>query len=245
MFKVDRLELALDSRASSRTMHVALRLAGLEVVDSQRRDLPIAARDLMHDANSLVVQALAHEVLGRLENGEQEKASAEHQQRQTTHSDQEIPPAQVVGPQALVGGLGAREVPQQRPRDQVRDDLGDGPVDGQDGEEVLVGPGQELEEDGRVDGEVAADAEGPEGREDADGGEGGGGGGDEAPQGSQAERQVEGPAAPEDVAPEAPEHGAGEEPDVLRERQEGPLGRLELVRHGREDQRCHDRPEVV
>lgn len=88
-----------------------------------------------------------------------------------------------------------REVTQQRPRDQRANDLRDGPVDGQDGEEVLVRPREKLEKYGRVHWQVPADAEGPQGVEDADGCKVWGAGGDEAPDGGEPEGEVERPSA--------------------------------------------------
>ena len=108
-----------------------------------------------------------------------------------------------------------------------------------------MGAREELEEDGAVDGEVASHTKRPEGGEAADGGEVGRAGGDHAEDRGHAESQVEGPAPPEDVAAEAPEHGADEQAYVLAEcQQRGALG-AEFVGDGREDQRGDDRPEVV
>ena len=104
---------------------------------------------------------------------------------------------------------------------------------------------QELEEDGRVDGEVAAHAERPEGRKDADGCEVGRARRHGTPDRREPQRQVEGPLAPKDVASETPEHGAGEKPDVLRQGEEGRASGREFVRDGSEDEGCYDGPEVV
>lgn len=43
---------------------------------------------------------------------------------------------------------------QQRPCHERGEDLGERPVDGEDGEQILVCAGEELEEDGGVDWEV-------------------------------------------------------------------------------------------
>lgn len=148
----------------------------------------------MHHPNGILIASLAHQVLGRLVNLEEQEAGKKHEERQATDGDDKVPPAHVLLPRARLVLL-AREVAQQGPRDQGADDLGDGPVDGEDGEEVLVRGREELEEYGRVHREVAADAKGPQGVEDADGGKVWGAGGDEAPDGGEAEGEVEGPFA--------------------------------------------------
>ena len=48
-----------------------------------------------------------------------------------------------------------------------------------------------------------------------------------------AQRQIERPSTPEDVAAEAPEHGAGQQANVLREREERRARHVELVGDGR------------
>ena len=53
----------------------------------------------------------------------------------------------------------------ERGTHEVCDELADGPPDGQDGEQVLVRAGDEVEENRRVDGQVSADAESEDGEE--------------------------------------------------------------------------------
>ena len=63
------------------------------------------------------------------------------------------------GSSSSTTGVGsAREVCDKRPRDEARDELADGPPDGEHGEQPLVRRGHELEEHGRVDGQVPAHA---------------------------------------------------------------------------------------
>ena len=81
--------------------------------------------------------------------------------------------------------------------------------------------GEEFEEDGAVDGEVATDAHTPEGGKDADGGEVGGTGRDEAEDGGDADGEIESQPSTEDVTAKAPKDGPRQQADVLRERQQG------------------------
>lgn len=138
-----------------------------------------------------------------------------------------------------------REVTEQGPRDQRGHHLRDGPVDAEDGEEILMARRKKLQEDGAVHGQVAADAKAPKGREDPNGGEVGRASRDHPPDGSGPEGGIEADLAPEDVASEAPKYGSGEEADVLREAEEGRPRGVELVRDWRQDERCHDGPKVV
>ena len=48
---------------------------------------------------------------------------------------------------------------------EIGDELADGPPDGQDGEQVLVRAGDEVEENRRIYGQVSADAESKDGEE--------------------------------------------------------------------------------
>ena len=118
------------------------------------------------------------------------------------------------------GVLLAREVRQDGPGDERGHDLGNGPVHRQDRQEVLVRAWQELEEDCRVDGEVATHAKAPQGCEDADGCEVGGARCDHAEDCRYTESQVEGPATTKHVTPKAPEHGPSKKADILGEREE-------------------------
>lgn len=81
-----------------------------------------------------------------------------------------------------------------------------------------MGAREELQENGRVYREVAANAEAPECCETADGSKIRGTCSEEAEDTGYAQRKVECPASPEDVAAEPPEHGPGEETDVLSQR---------------------------
>lgn len=93
-----------------------------------------------------------------------------------------------------------------------------------------MGSGEEFEKDGRVDGQVSAHAKGPQGVEAPDGRKVGGAGGNEAKHARYAECEIEPPATAEDVASKSPEHGSGQESNVLRQSQERWSARTELVR---------------
>jgi hypothetical protein len=67
---------------------------------------------------------------------------------------------------------------------------------------------QELQKDGAVDGQVTANADGPECSEDANSSEIWTGGCDHAEHSSDADGQVESPASTEDVTAKTPEDGA-------------------------------------
>lgn len=95
---------------------------------------------------------------------------------------------------------------------------------------------EELQKDGAVDGQVAANAKAPESREDSDGGKVGGSGRDHAPNGGSPEGGIETDLAPEDVASEAPKYGPSKKPNVLREAEEGRPRGTEFVRNWRQDE---------
>ena len=105
-----------------------------------------------------------------------------------------------------------------------------------------MAPRQEFQEDSTVNRQIATNANTPQRRKDADGSEVWRAGCDETEDRGDADGEVERPAAPEDVAAEAPEDGAEEEADILGEGEEGWMRRVEFVGHGCEDERCADRP---
>lgn len=245
LLAVELLEIAPGGSGGVRVGHVALGLAGAEVMDGQVRGGAVTAGNLVHDPNGVLVAALAHEILGTLVYGEEEEAREEHEHGDAAHGEDKVAPAHVVGLGARLLALGTGEAAEQRPGDEAGNDLGDGPVDGENGEEELVRLREELEEDGRVDGEVAAHAEGPHGGKDTGGGEGRGASGDQAPDGGEAKGKVEGPFAAKDVASEAPEDGAGEQADVLGHGEQWRARGIELVGDGCKDERGDDGPEVV
>lgn len=245
LVNVELLQPSLDCGGGISASDVSLGLTCLEIVNGQGRRLAIAAGNFVNDPDSFLVAALAHQVLGRLKNGEANESHHKHEEGKTAHRNDEIAPAHVLTARTVPIVLAARQAAQQGPSDQRSHDLSDGPIDGQDRQQVLVGAWQELEEDGRVDGEVAADAKGPEGGKDADGSKVGGAGSNHAPDGGKAQGQVKTPFATKDIATEAPEYGSGEETNVLSECQQRSARREELVADGRKDERGDDGPQVV
>lgn len=151
--------------------------------------------NVLHHADSLLVLALVHEELGAFTEVEQEEPQAEHGEGDASQREEEVAPAHVVVAPAArhlatiaatCGGggvvvtrrerVGFREVGAAgHGRDEGEGDGGtedhaDGLEDGQGGEEKAFVLGEELERDGRVDGDVAAHAETDEGCEDEEGG---------------------------------------------------------------------------
>lgn len=74
-------------------------------------------------------------------------------------------------------------------------------------QEVLVRTRQEFQEDGRIDGQVAADSNTPERIKDTDGGKGGRSRGGETEDSGDTEGTVESPFSTDNVAAESPEEG--------------------------------------
>ena len=238
--QIDLLELALQHRGCVGGL-LTLLVEHLQIGEGEVAALPVPPRDFMHDPHRVCVFSSSHQELGRLEQGEEEEAAEEHDHRHPAHGDHEVPPPEVLGLGARLRLLLTGMVAQQRPGDERGDELRKRPEDGEDGEEVLVRAGEEFEEDGAVDGQVAAYSDGPEGGEAADRCEVGGAGCDEAEDGGDADGEVEGPAPAEYVAcnfalisyprgiilggavrsltSKTPEYGAHQQPDILRQRQ--------------------------
>lgn len=162
----------------------------------------------MHDPNSLLIQSLAHKILGRLKNREEDKPDDELDQRDSTHGDNEVSPSHIIRSMANCVLL-TREVGQNWPSDERRHDLCHRPIHRQDRQEELVGSREELEEDGGIDGEVSPNSKTPQGSPDANGSEVGRASCNHAEDGRHAQGGVKCPATTEDVASETPEHGPG------------------------------------
>ena len=103
-------------------------------------------------------------------------------------------------------------------------------------------PRQELEKDRTINRQIATNAHTPQCCKHANGSEIRRAGCNETKDRGDTDGEVERPAAPEDVAAKTPEDGAEEEADVLGEREEGWVRRVEFVGHGCKDERCADRP---
>lgn len=95
--------------------------------------------------------------------------------------------------------------------------------------------GHEVEEYGRVYGEVASDAKSKDGEERREGDEVGRAPCRESEDACEEEGNIEGPPATPDVTSEPPEDGADEETNVEREREERPV-EMKLVDHGAQDE---------
>lgn len=157
---------------------------GLEVLQAQAADGAVGGGDVVHDLDGLLVLALVHEELGALAEAENKTAQEEDGQGDAPQREEEVPPAHVVVPAAarraglprrVVAarqGVGLGEVGRARhggdeaEGDGAAEDHADGLEDGEGGQEEPLVLRDELERDGRVDGDVAAYAEADEGRED-------------------------------------------------------------------------------
>lgn len=104
---------------------------------------------------------------------------------------------------------------------------------------------QKLQENGRVDGQIPADTKGPKTRKNTNRREIRRPGRDETPDGREAQREIKGHLAAKEIAAKAPEHGAGQEANVLRQRQQRFALGQEFVGDGCEDERRDDGPEVI
>lgn len=89
---------------------------------------------------------------------------------------------------------------------------------------------EEFQENSRVYREVPANPKTPEGCKAPDGGEIRGPCCDETEHSRDAEGSIEGPSSTEDITTKAPEHGSGEEANILGERQERRVVWEEFVR---------------
>lgn len=124
---------------------------------------------------------------------EHKEPDGEHDQRDDPDGQHKVPPSDGRGPPA-----------NEEPCQQRRGELAHGPPDRKQGQQGRGGVGEELEEQGAVDGQVAADAEPKQGEEETNGGPGGGEGGEDAKERGDEQRDVEGDAAAENVGADAP-----------------------------------------
>lgn len=162
----------------------------------------VAEREAVNDGDGLVLTALVEEELGRFEEVEDEEPNDEHGKGDDANGDDKIPPA-----------LLNRPVRDEVPCNERRDELADGPPHGEEGQQGAGGVGEELEEQGAVDRQTAADAEAKSAEEEADGPPALRVGGHDAEDAGDEERRVEGDAAPEEVGANAPEEAARREAD--------------------------------
>lgn len=220
-----------------------------EVLKALDRD---GAGDLVEVCNVLQhldgvgVPAAKQQKLGRLLELEEEEARDPRRDGDGPNRKHGVAPAPIVALAAagLPGGDvaarlevgGARVVWDEAVGDGGADDDAEGLKDGQRGEEPTLAARQQLEADGGVDGDVAADADADKGRQhqhavvrvrrpQAD-----------AKDAGDQHREVEGPVPPDDVRDHAPEERPRREPCVE--------GRAEVARvHGAEAEFLLDRRE--
>ncbi|KFY94887.1 hypothetical protein V500_03012 [Pseudogymnoascus sp. VKM F-4518 (FW-2643)] len=131
------------------------------------------------DGDGLALAATAEQELWRLKQVEEEEAADEHGKGEGSHGEVEISPAHVelLGTARLARAdvttvtqrLVARVVGDEAPGKERSDQLANGPEDTEHGEEVAAGKWQELEEQGTVDWQVAANATSECGVQTADG----------------------------------------------------------------------------
>jgi hypothetical protein len=77
----------------------------------------------------------------RFEYRESDESDQEHDESDSAHCDDEIPPAHIFGSGAGKGVGCASHGPEQRPGDEGSKQLSESPEDGEDSEEVGVGSG--------------------------------------------------------------------------------------------------------
>lgn len=115
-------------RSVERRRDIAHRLARLEILDRDSRLFAILLRNGLNDTDGLLVTALAHEILWRLVDLEEGKSDDEHEQRQAAHGEDEISPSHILALRTRLILL-TREISQQRPRNQRRNNLRNRPID--------------------------------------------------------------------------------------------------------------------
>lgn len=159
MCEIELLEVPLDGSRSICALSPAVpkNVTGFQVLDSQRRCLAVDSGHLMHDPYGFVVMSLAHVEFRRLVDGEQNESNEKHHHGNASHRDHEVSPAHVLGSCADFALL-TSQIPKDRPGNERGQKLRQRPVDRENCEEVLVTTGEEFQEDGRVDREVAADS---------------------------------------------------------------------------------------
>ena len=132
VFSAESLHLALDRglgncplRSRSRDHPSSgvrpQRLTRPQVFDAERARCAVPLSHLVYDSHRVLVSPLAHVVLGRLVNVEDEEADDEADERDAPCDDDEVPPAHILASGA--GGLGllAGVATEQGPGDE-RDD---------------------------------------------------------------------------------------------------------------------------
>jgi hypothetical protein len=192
------------------------------------RCLAIPTCDLMNNLDRILVPTFAHEKLWRLKYREDDEAQEEFNHTDSTHNDNEVSPTHILR-MSTHGVLLTSEITKYGPGNQGSNDLGEGPINRQDRQEILMRTWKKLEKNGRIHGQVAANAKAPESCKAANGSKVRRTGSDESKDASDTQRKVEGPFTAKDVAAKAPEHGASEKTNVLGECQKGRPSRFKFV----------------
>lgn len=162
----------------------------------------VAVGQAVDDGDGLVLTALVQEKLGRLEQMEDEEADDKHGKGDDANRHDKVPPPLLHGPAG-----------DEEPGHQGREQLSDRPPHGQQREQGTGSIGQELHEQGAVDGQVPADAEAQRGEEEAHSAPALGVRRHDAEDAGDEQRHDEGDAAPEKVGADAPDEAAKGETD--------------------------------
>ena len=182
----------------------------------------------MNNLDRILVPTFAHEKLWRLKYREDGEAQEELNHTDSTHSNDKVSPTHILRT-STDGALLTSEVAKYGPGNQGSNDLGEGPINRQDCQEILMRTWKKLEKNCRIHGQVAANAKAPESCKAANGSKVRRTGSDESKDASDTQRKVEGPFTAKDIAAKAPEHGASEKTNVLGECQKGRPSRFKFV----------------
>lgn len=100
----------------------------LELGDRKRTRRSVPSRNLVDYCNGIFVSAPSHEILRALV---QRKHKSHHEQNHPypADSDEEVPPSHVLAARARFGVLLTGQVAEERPRNECRHDLREGPED--------------------------------------------------------------------------------------------------------------------
>jgi len=125
------------------------------------RGLAISSCNFVHDLHGFFVFSLSHEVFWGFKDCETEDSQNELDHRDGAHNSHEISPPKIIMPRTLHTLL-TREISQKWPCNQSSYHLRNCPIDAQNSQEVLMRTGQELEEDGRINRQIATNTKRPE-----------------------------------------------------------------------------------
>jgi len=104
----------------------------------------------MNNLDGHLIPALAHMEFGRFKDRKGDEPDEEHDQSNSTHCNDEIPPSHIIGSGAGDGVGCACEGTEQRPCDEGSEELSESPEDREDSEEISVRSGQKFEKNGRI-----------------------------------------------------------------------------------------------